>query len=103
MVSVFKFFDKDGSGGVSFDEFMGAIREPVNERRNNMIARAFGVIDDDGSGIIDMDELKAKFNANEHPLVVKGLKKPQQVTEEMCKCLENESGQIDINEWREYY
>ena len=46
----------------------------MNARRQNLVKKAFGVIDKDGSGILDINDIKGTYNAKKHPDVLSGLK-----------------------------
>ena len=43
-----KFYDVDGDGNISYDEFVRGLREPMNERRRKIIEKAFKQLDRDG-------------------------------------------------------
>ena len=45
-----KFYDIDGDGNISYDEFLSGLREPLNERRLNMVKKAFAMLDRSGNG-----------------------------------------------------
>lgn len=47
-----KFYDVDGDGNISYDEFLSGLREELTERRVNMVKKAFAILDTDGSGVI---------------------------------------------------
>lgn len=42
--AIFDFFDKDKSGGISFDEFLAGVRGVLNDRRRQLVLQAFEVI-----------------------------------------------------------
>jgi len=45
-----KFYDVDGDGNISYEEFMSGLRDELSERRVNMVRKAFAMLDTDGSG-----------------------------------------------------
>lgn len=45
-----KFYDIDNDGNVSYEEFIRGLRDPLNERRLNIVVKAFQQMDKDGSG-----------------------------------------------------
>ena len=53
----------DGSGEIDYDEFVRGIRGPMNKFREKIVMAAFKKIDKDGSGIIDMNDIKGVYNA----------------------------------------
>ena len=50
--ALFKEFDVDGSGVVSIDEFVRAVRGEMNEFRRNLVVQAFSVLDKDRDGVL---------------------------------------------------
>lgn len=48
--ALMKFYDVDGDGNISYDEFLSGLREELSERRVNMVKKAFAKLDRDGSG-----------------------------------------------------
>ena len=70
--SLFDHFDTDKSTTISFDEFLIAIRGELNERRKSLVMMAFELLDADKSGLIQIDDIKAKYNAARHPDVISG-------------------------------
>ena len=66
-IRVFRLFDRDGNNEINYDEFIYAIVGPMNERRRNIVTLAFKKLDKDGSGQIDIDDIKGVYNAGAHP------------------------------------
>ena len=54
---LFLFFDKDGSGGVSYDEFIVGVRGELNRRRKAVVHLAFDQLDSEREGVLYMDKL----------------------------------------------
>ena len=48
--ALMKFYDVDGDGNISYDEFLSGLREELSERRVNMVKKAFMMLDKDASG-----------------------------------------------------
>ena len=44
---LFAYFDFDRSGAIEFDEFIRAIRGPMNSFRKSIVAKAFNILDKD--------------------------------------------------------
>ena len=47
---MFKIFDRDGSGEISYDEFLRIIRGEMNDFRRSSAMRAYKSMDSDRSG-----------------------------------------------------
>ena len=52
-----KYYDVDGDGNVSYDEFLRGLRDELTERRRNMVDKAFRMMDRDGSGQLNIQDL----------------------------------------------
>ena len=72
----------------------------------------FNTLDLNGDGTIDLNELKAKYNASKHPAVIEGRKTEKQILEEFASTFELHAsncgkGTVDANitrqEFVEYY
>jgi calcyphosin len=71
---VFEAFDTNHDGTLNYDEFLMAVRGELNEFRRGIIEKAFHKIDKDGSGEIDIEDIKDLYNASKHPDVIQGRK-----------------------------
>lgn len=69
---IFDFFDKDHSKGISYEEFLLGVREPMNDRRIQLVMMAFEVLDTDKSGVIEVSDLQGRYNTSKHPDVISG-------------------------------
>lgn len=103
--SIYKYFDKDGDG-ISLEEFLCALKEPLNSRRQNIVDRAFRVMDRDGSGEVTSDDVKHLYNAKDNPLVIQGKKTEAQVLVDFLNNFDgtegNNDGKITKTEWDGY-
>jgi hypothetical protein len=70
--AVFDRFDTDRSTTITFEEFFVAMRGEMNERRKELVMMAFEILDVDKSGLIQIDDIKAKYDAFTHPDVMNG-------------------------------
>ncbi|XP_074643166.1 calcyphosin-like protein [Tubulanus polymorphus] len=103
---LFAMLDADGSGSLIFDEFLVALRPPMNQRRLNLINAAFDKLDKTGDGVVTVKDLKGVYNVRHHPKYVNG-----EWTEN--ECLENflhtfdtpndKDGKITREEFVNYY
>ena len=71
---MFDKIDLDGSGTIDYNEFLRAIRGPLNQNRKKIVAQAFKKLDKDGSGYIELNDIKGVYNAKKHPEVIAGKK-----------------------------
>lgn len=56
--ALFDKFDLDQNGEVSYDELMLAVAGDMNPLRKDFVTKAFKKIDRDGSGILDMKDIR---------------------------------------------
>lgn len=110
----FDIFDRDGSGEISYDEFLRTIRGEMNDARKATCMRAFKIMDKDGSGVLDLNDIRQSYNAKQHPDVKSGKKTEDQVLGEFLDTFEDHfcnikgnadarDGKINAREWIEYY
>lgn len=68
--TLFEAFDTNRDGTLNYDEFLMAIRGELNDFRRGIVEKAFRKIDKDGSGYLDIDDIKDLYNASKHPDVI---------------------------------
>lgn len=71
---LFNAFDVNRDGTVQYDEFVRTIRGDLTGYRRKLVYQAFTKLDKDGSGIVDIDDIRGIYNAKKHPAVVEGRK-----------------------------
>ena len=76
---LFAHFDADGSGTISHEEFVQGVRDPLTPRRLALVKQAFGVLDSDGSGVVEPGEVAGRYDASKHPDVITGKKSAEEV------------------------
>jgi Ca2+-binding EF-hand superfamily protein len=68
--SLFQFFDSDNSGQIDYDEFLRALIGPMPPARKKIVFQAYGKLDRDGNGHVDINDIKGVYNAKSHPDVL---------------------------------
>lgn len=110
--TLFSHFDVDRSGLIEYDEFLRAIRGPMNAARKAIVMKAFAKMDSDGSGMIDINDIRSVYKADKHPDVLTGKKTEQQVLSEFLETFETAHSMrnsqtpdhiVSRDEWVEYY
>lgn len=109
---IFDIFDTNKDGTLNFDEFLMAIRGELNDFRHGLIEKAFKVIDRDGNGFLDIDDIKDLYNAKRHPDVIQGKKTEQQILMDFIETFEthhsikhqhDRDSRVTLEEFVEYY
>lgn len=72
--TLFQFFDVDSSGAIDYDEFLRALRGPMNPNRKKIVLQAYKKLDRDGNGYVDINDIKGVYDASRHPDVISGKK-----------------------------
>ena len=110
--TLFAYVDYDRSGLIEYDEFLRAIRGPMNANRKAIVMKAFNKMDADGSGMIDINDIRGVYKADKHPDVLAGKKTEQQVLSEFLETFETAHSMrneqtpdhiVSKDEWVEYY
>ena len=103
---LFKHFDKDSSGDIDFEEFLGGVRGPMNPRRMSFVSMAFAILDEDGNGYVEPSDIVKAYNADKHPDVIAGKKTAQEVLREFLDTFDvggEKDGKVTRNEFENYY
>ena len=85
---LFKAFDIDGSGQIDFDEFIRVVVGPMNQFRTQLVQKAFQKIDFNGDGVLNIDDIKGKYDASKHPEVKSGKKTEDEILKEFLETFE---------------
>ena len=72
MPTLFNAFDQNRDGTLNFDEFLYAVRGPMNSFRVKLVEKAFHILDKDGSGTVNLKDIKGIYSADRHPDVLSG-------------------------------
>ena len=52
-----KFYDLDGDGNISYEEFARGLRDSLTNRRMTMVDKVFKILDRDCSGKVDIRDI----------------------------------------------
>ena len=112
LANLFRSFDYDNSGEVSYDEFVRVIVGPMNHFRTQICVKAFKQIDYNQDGVLNLDDIKRSYNAAMHPDVKSGKKLEDEVLTEFLETFEmhhsmisdrRPDGKVTPEEFIEYY
>ncbi|OMJ67014.1 hypothetical protein SteCoe_35940 [Stentor coeruleus] len=102
---LFKYFDKNLDGSVSYDEFLRAIRGDLNDNRKRFIALAYQKLDKTGDGVVNIDDIKALYDVSFHPDFRSGKKTRDQILVDFMSQWDTikKDGTVTLEEFEEYY
>ena len=72
-------FDRNNNGIIEYDEFLRTIRGEMNDYRKKIVFNAFKLIDINKNGAVNINYIKNKYNAKNHPDVKSGKKNENEV------------------------
>lgn len=110
--TLFAAFDTNRDGTLNIDEFLMAIRGELNEQRLALVQQAFRAIDKDGSGFLDVEDIRDAYRADKHPDVIEGKRSEESVLIEFLETFEahhnlregtENDGSVTMDEFVEYY
>jgi len=100
MDKLLKYFDRDGSGRISVEEFLRGVKGTMPKRRIKLVRQAFGLLDKTGDGIVNVEDFRQAYDTSEHPEVIAGRMTQDEALEDFMEVFEQ---QVDgIIEWREF-
>ncbi|KAK3090470.1 hypothetical protein FSP39_012128 [Pinctada imbricata] len=103
---IFSRIDKDGSGQLSFDEFLMALRPPMNKNRKGLIIQAFRKLDKTGDGVVTVEDLQGVYNVKKHKKYISGEWTEDQCLKEFLDSFDTpneKDGQVTEEEFINYY
>lgn len=112
--AIFDKFDPDNNGEINYDEFLREIMGPMNKRRVALAKKAFAAIDSDRSGVLDLNDIRGRYNAKKHPDVLSGKQTEEDILYEFLDTFEQayaikhgnqrtRDRSVNMDEWLEYY
>ena len=77
--AIFEHFDTNENGSIDFEEFIRGVRNDLTPRRLALVTDAFKRLDTDGSGTVDIDEMKLIYDVSKHPDFLDGKKSKAEI------------------------
>jgi len=102
-----KFYDADGDGNISYEEFLSGLKDDLSERKRLMVEKAFKILDKDNSGQITVADIKNIYDVKQNKDFIAGKKTKEQVLEEFLNNFDgakgNNDGILTKKEFVDYY
>lgn len=90
-----KFYDVDGDGNISYEEFLRGLRDELTERRLNMVQKAFAMLDRDGSGQITISDIQGIYDVSMNPEFLEGKKTKDEILADFLNNFDGAAGNND--------
>ena len=102
---IFKYFDKNNDGKLSYDEFLRGVRGDMNANRKQFVAIAFKKLDKTGNGIVDIQDLVNTYDVSFHPKYKSGEMSKNDILNEFMAQWDTvvKDGKVTLEEFEEYY
>jgi Ca2+-binding EF-hand superfamily protein len=95
IAGLFKALDTDRSGSISYNEFIYAIKGPMNQFRQDIVLKAFKQLDRTGDGVLTVDDIKGVYSAAKHPDVLSGKRTEDEILNEFLETFESHHNMIN--------
>lgn len=102
---VFKYFDKNNTGKIDYDEFLVAIRGELNEFRTGFVRLAFEKLEKTGDGVVTVADLEGSYNVEAHPKFISGEQSKTDILGEFLEQWDTieDDGVVTFEEFCNYY
>lgn len=105
--ALMKYYDTDGDGNISYDEFLRGLKDDLTERQQALVDKAWSIMDKDGSGEISVSDISGIYDVSQHPEFIEGKKTKEEIISEFLDNFEgargNDDGRVSKQEWNDYY
>ena len=105
--ALMSFYDVDGDGNISYEEFIRGLRDELTPRRKAMVDKAFAMMDRDGSGVVTLQDIAGIYDVSMNPEFLEGRKTREEILQAFLNNFDgargNNDGQVTKAEWDDYY
>jgi len=105
--ALFKYYDINGDGSIGYEEFLNGLRDELNQRRQNMVLKAFAMMDKDGSGKISVADITGIYDVSRNPDFIEKRLTRDQILANFLNQFDgargNNDGKVTLDEFMDYY
>jgi len=105
--ALMKYYDINGDGKISFEEFLNGLRDDLSERRKGMVMKAFHMLDKDNLGQITVSDIRGIYDVSRNPEFLEGRATKEQILVNFLNQFDgargNDDGIVTLDEFMDYY
>eukprot|EP00803_Ostreobium_quekettii_P008787 evm.model.scf_1474EXC.1 EVM.evm.TU.scf_1474EXC.1 scf_1474EXC:12822-13763(+) len=103
--AMFRYFDADCNGVITYDEFLVGLRGDMNARRQAVVDEAYSALDANGDGQVDLQDVFGRYDVSQHPDLQSGIKTKTEILKEFLATFEcgEADGIVSNEEFNRYY
>jgi Ca2+-binding EF-hand superfamily protein len=105
--ALMRFYDVDGDGSIGYEEFISGLRDELTPRRKVMVDKAFSMMDRDGSGQLNIQDIGSIYDVSMNPEFLEGRKTREEILQDFLNNFDgargNNDGIVTKQEWDDYY
>lgn len=90
-----KYYDVNGDGRITYDEFIRGLRDDLTDRRAAMVDKAFKIMDVKGEGVLNYDDIKDLYDVSCNKDFIEGRKTKETIINEFLDTFEGSQGKKD--------
>lgn len=90
-----KYYDIDGDGNISYEEFLRGMRDELSARKLAMVERAFAMLDKDGSGVVNSQDICRIYDVTFNKDFKEGRKTKQEILDDFLNNFDGMRGNND--------
>lgn len=64
--ALMRYYDVDGDGNITYEEFIRGLRDPLTERKKNMVDKAFEMVDRSNNGSVGIEDITAIYDVTKN-------------------------------------
>ena len=79
------YYDINQDGSIGYEEFIRGLRDPLTQRKRDMVNKAFSIMDKDGSKQLGVSDIAYRYDVTSNEDFMSGAKTKDQVLGEFCQ------------------